>query len=254
MNANLEKQDQLPATIPELVDEINHDYPFANLKEKCIILKDKMMLYICGYKRKVDVKRMQRGRQNEPKARNKYRKEFKGNHKSTFYLQRVRASSLYPSLAVSPDEEVSCKCHVDSMYEAKCPWKQRNKTMKEYVAKADSFLVTDKSFLANIVKDILNKAFQFVGLGDMSAGKVEEVSSSKPFQLKYSHQYHTPVHHAMFASKKIHRLSYFSSQRDFLDVSGKEIILTRYFNINMPSEESSRKHLLTKGLKCMHFD
>ena len=58
MNANLEKQDQLPATIPELVDEINHDYLFANLKEKCIILKDKMMLYICGYKRKVDVKPM----------------------------------------------------------------------------------------------------------------------------------------------------------------------------------------------------
>ena len=36
-------------------------------------------------------------------------------------------------------------------------------------------------------------------------------------------------------------------------MSGKEIILTGYFNINMPIEESSRKHLLTKGLKCMHF-
>lgn len=70
--------------------------------------------------------------------------------------------------------------------------------MKEYVAKADSFLVTDKSFFANIVKDILNRAFQFVGLGDMSAGKVEEVSSSKPFQLKCSQQ----VHHAMFVSKQ----------------------------------------------------
>ena len=105
---------------------------------------------------------------------------------------------MYPSLAVSPDGEVSCKCHVDSLYEAKCPWKHRNKTMKEYVAKADSFLVTDKSFFANIVKDILNRAFQFVGLGDMSAGKVEEVSSSKPFQLKCSQQ----VHHAMFVSKQ----------------------------------------------------
>ena len=52
------------------------------------------------------------------------------------------------------------------------------------------------------MKDILNRAFQFVGLGDMSAGKVEEVSSSKPFQLKCSHQYHTQVHHAMFVSKK----------------------------------------------------
>lgn len=74
--------------------------------------------------------------------------------------------------------------------------------MKKYVAKAQSFLVTDKSFFANIVKDILNRAFQFVGLGDMSAGKVEEVSSSKPFQLKCSHQYHTQVHHAMSVSKK----------------------------------------------------
>ena len=98
--------------------------------------------------------------------------------------------------------------------------------MKEDVAKADSFLVTDKSFFANIVKDKLNKAFHFVGLGDMSAGKVEEVSSSKPFQLKCSHQYHTQVHHAMFVSKKIHRLSCFSSQREFLCVSGEEIILT----------------------------
>ena len=76
------------------------------------------------------------------------------------------------------------------------------KTMKKYVAKAQSFVVTDKSFFANIVKDILNRAFQFVGLGDMSAGKVEEISSSKPFQLKCSHQYHTQVHHAMFESKK----------------------------------------------------
>lgn len=76
------------------------------------------------------------------------------------------------------------------------------KTMKKYVAKAQSFLVTDKSFFVNIVKDILNRAFHFVGLGDMSAGKVEEVSSSKPFQLKCSHQYHTQVHQAMFVSKK----------------------------------------------------
>lgn len=98
--------------------------------------------------------------------------------------------------------------------------------MKKYVAKAQSFLVTDKSFFANIVKDILNRAFQFVGLGDMSAGKVEEVSSSKPFQLKGSHQYHTQVHHAVFVSKKIHRLSCFSSQREFLCVSGEEITLT----------------------------
>ena len=44
MNANLEKQDLLPDTIPALADEINHDYPFANFKEKCIILKEKMML------------------------------------------------------------------------------------------------------------------------------------------------------------------------------------------------------------------
>ena len=110
--------------------------------------------------------------------------------------------------------------------------------MKKYVAKADPFLVTDKSFFANILKDILNRAFQFVGLGHISAGKVEEVSSTKPFQLKCSHQYHTQVHHAMFVSKKIQRLSYFSSQREFLYVSGKEIILTGYFNINMPIEES----------------
>ena len=124
MNANLEKQDQLPATVPELVENIRHDYPFANLKEKCTILKEKMMLSsdecsavkeatiqqyktskwedyrlgrisaskahevitkyddnlniknvkaaenlcadICGYKKKVDVKPMQWGRQNEP--------------------------------------------------------------------------------------------------------------------------------------------------------------------------------------------
>ena len=37
-------------------------------------------------------------------------------------------------------------------------------------------------------------------------------------------------------------------------MSAKEIILTGYFNINVPIEESSRKHLLTKGLKCTHFD
>ena len=49
------------------------------------------------------------------------------------------------------------------IYEAKCLWKHRNKTMKEYVAQGDSFLVTDKRFFANIVKDILNSAFQFVG-------------------------------------------------------------------------------------------
>ena len=88
------------------------------------------------------------------------------------------------------------------IYEAKCPWKHRNKTMKEYVAQGDSFLVTDKRFLANIVTDILNSTFQFVGLGDISAGKVEEVSSTKSFQLKCSHQYHTQVQHAMFVCQK----------------------------------------------------
>ena len=31
-------------TIPKLVEEINHDYPFANSKEKCTIQKEKMML------------------------------------------------------------------------------------------------------------------------------------------------------------------------------------------------------------------
>ena len=140
LNANLKKQDQPPATLPELVEKIRHDYPFANLKEKCTILKEKIMLSsdecsavkestiqryktnkwedyrlgritaskahdaitnyddnlniknvkaaenlsvdICGYKKKVNIKPMQWGRQNEPKARNKYRKEFKGNHKS----------------------------------------------------------------------------------------------------------------------------------------------------------------------------
>ena len=34
INVNLERQNQLPVTIPELVEEINHDYPFANLKEE----------------------------------------------------------------------------------------------------------------------------------------------------------------------------------------------------------------------------
>ena len=43
-------------------------------------------------------------------------------------------SSLYPYLAASPDGEISCKCHGDGLYEAKCPWKHINKTMKEYVA------------------------------------------------------------------------------------------------------------------------
>ena len=169
-------------------------------------------------------------------------------------MQRARVSSVYPSTEASPDREVSCKCHVDSLYEAKCPRKHRNKTMKKNVAKADSFLLTDKSFFANISKDILNRAFQFVGLRHISAGKVEEVSSTKPFQLKCSHQYHTQMHHAIFVSKKILSLSCFSSQREFLYVSAKEIILTGYFNINVPIEESSRKHLLTKGLKCTHFD
>lgn len=72
------------------------------------------------------------------------------------------------------------------------------KLRKKNVAKADSFLLTDKSFFANISKDILNRAFQFVGLRHISAGKVEEVSSTKPFQLKCSHQYHTQMHHAIF--------------------------------------------------------
>ena len=44
VNADLERQNQMPATIPELVEEINHDYPFANSKEKCSIQKEKMML------------------------------------------------------------------------------------------------------------------------------------------------------------------------------------------------------------------
>lgn len=51
--------------------------------------------------------------------------------------------------------------------------------MKKYVAKADPFLVTDKSFFANILKDILNRAFQFVVLGHISAGKVEDVCVKK---------------------------------------------------------------------------
>ena len=87
--------------------------------------------------------------------------------------------------------------------------------MKKYVAKADSLLVTDKRFFASILKDISNRAFQFVGLGHISAGKVEEVSSTKPFQLKCSHQYHTQVHHAMFVSKKISDFHVFLPKESF---------------------------------------
>ena len=269
MNANLEKQDQLP----ELVENIRHDYPFSNLKEKCTILKEKMILSsdecsavkeatiqqhktskwedyrlgriaaskahevitkyddnlniknvkaaenlcadICDYKKKVDVKPMQWGRQNEPKARNKYRKEFKGNHKSfTCKESGLVISSLYPYLAAGPYGEVHCKCHGDGLYEVKCPWKHRNKTMKEYVAQGDSFLVTDNSFFTNIVRDILNRAFQFVGLGDISADKVEEVSSTKPFQLSVPINI-TPRCNMLCLCVRKHGLSCLSSQREF---------------------------------------
>ena len=58
--------------------------------------------------------------------------------------------------------------------------------MKEYVAQWDSFLVTDNSFFTNIVRDILNRAFQFVGLGDISAGKWKRYLALSFFNLHIS--------------------------------------------------------------------
>ena len=106
-----------------------------SLTIKNVKVAENLCADICGYKEKVYAKPMQQGRQNEPKARNTYRKEFKGNHKSfTCKEPGLVISSSYPYLAASPDGEISCKCHGDGLYEAKCPWKHRNKTMKEYVA------------------------------------------------------------------------------------------------------------------------
>lgn len=49
------------------------------------------------YKEKVEAKPMKWGRQNEPKARNKYKIEFKGNHKSfTCKKPGFVTSSLIP--------------------------------------------------------------------------------------------------------------------------------------------------------------
>jgi hypothetical protein len=176
----------------------------GNLNIKNVKAADNLCAEICGYKKKVDAKPMQWGRQNEPKARNKYRKDLKGNHKCfTCKESGLVISSTYPYLAASPDGEVSCKCHEDGLYEVKCPWTHRNKTMKEYVAQRDSFLVIDNSFFSNIVNDILNRVFQDVGLEDISISKVGvSTCSTKPFQLQRSHKYYSQVQHAMFVCQK----------------------------------------------------
>lgn len=52
-----------------------------NLNIRNIKAAQNLCAEICGYKSEVDAKPLQCGRQNEPKARNKYRKESRGSHK-----------------------------------------------------------------------------------------------------------------------------------------------------------------------------
>lgn len=53
----------------------------------------------------------------------------------------------------------------------------------------------------SIVDDVKNRAFQELGLRDISTS-IEQASSTKPFKLKCSHKYHTQVQHAMFVCQK----------------------------------------------------
>ena len=64
-------------------------------------------------------------------------------------------------------------------------------------AQSDSFVVPDVSLFSNIVHDVIDGAFQAVGLRDISTAMEKEASSTKPFKLKCSHKYHSQVQHLM---------------------------------------------------------
>ena len=157
---------------------------------------------ICGYKKNIGTKPMQWSRQNEPKERNKYRKDSRAHHKSFTRKESGQIiSPKHPYLAASP--EVSCKCHGIGLYECKCPWTHRDKIIKDYVVQSDSFLVPDVSFFSNIVHDVIDGVFQAVGLRDISTAMEKEAPSTKPFKLKCSHKYHSQVQHLVCLRERI---------------------------------------------------
>ena len=148
------------------------------------IAAENLCAEICGYLPEVKSKSVQWGTQTEPVARKTFNKTMKKTHKNFSCTE----SGLGPHIAASPDGDCKCDCCSDTLFECKCPWTHRGKSVSEYAQEKGSCLV-------------------------MSSDKGQETSLTG-VQLNNKHRYFTQVQHQMFVCEKQEEYIYVNTTKD----------------------------------------
>ena len=93
-----------------------------------------------------------------------------------------------PYIAASPDGYCKCNCCPDTLFECKCPWTHRGKSIPEYVKEKECCLLTSSSTGGN--------------------------SSLPGVQLKHNHRYFTQVQHQLFECENEEEYFYVYTTKD----------------------------------------
>lgn len=154
---------------------------------------------------------------------------MKATHKNFKCTEAGLAISVkHPYIAASADGHCKCNCCPDTLFECKCPWTHRGKSVSEYVKEKECCLVESSS----------------------TGGE----TSLPGVQLNNKNIYYTQVQHQMFVCEKREEYFYVYSKKDTFT---EKIIFNpnyknnlekfEHFFTNYICPELFRKRLLSKA-------
>ena len=118
----------------------------ADMTVKNEISAENLCAEICGYLPEVKNKSFQWGKQTESVARNTFYKTMKATHKNFACTESGLVISVKsPYIAASPDGYCKWNCCPHTLFECKCPWTHRGKSIPEYVKEKECCLLTFSS-------------------------------------------------------------------------------------------------------------